>query len=108
MSSGDESDAESMSTDMLEDICDGSQSHPLINRREERYKICDWIKQGQAEWKGVLLSTQKMGKGLHKVSKAAVNNIYQYLPILGESWSEVSYFIPEPKKLQKWPDYRLT
>ena len=34
MSSGDESDAETMSTDMLEDICDGSQSYMIINRRE--------------------------------------------------------------------------
>ena len=45
ISSGDESDAETMSTDMLEDICDGSQYHPSINRREARYKIHDCIKQ---------------------------------------------------------------
>ena len=32
MSSGYEYYAEPMSTDMLEDICDGSQSHPSINR----------------------------------------------------------------------------
>ena len=50
MSSGDESDAEPMSTDMLEDICNGSQSHLIINRREALYKICDSIKQGRAEW----------------------------------------------------------
>ena len=30
MSSGDESDAEPMSKDMLEDIRDGSQSHPRL------------------------------------------------------------------------------
>ena len=41
MSSYDESDAETMSTDMLEYICDGSQSHPIVNRREARYKIHD-------------------------------------------------------------------
>ena len=34
MSSGNESDAEPMSTDMLEEIRDGVQSHPSINRRE--------------------------------------------------------------------------
>ena len=33
MSSGDESDAEPMSTYMLEDICDGIKSHTSINRR---------------------------------------------------------------------------
>ena len=32
MDSGDESDDEPMSTDILEDIRDGSQSHPSINR----------------------------------------------------------------------------
>ena len=42
--SGDDSDAEPMSTEMLEDICDGSQYHPVVNRREARYKICDRIK----------------------------------------------------------------
>ena len=43
ISSGDESDAEPMFTDMLEDIHDCSQSHPNINRREVHYKICDLI-----------------------------------------------------------------
>ena len=37
-----------------------------------------------------------MGKGLNKVFKVVVNNISQALPILGESGSEVSYFITEP------------
>ena len=44
MDSGDESDDKPMSKDMLEDICDGSQSHKNINRREARYKIRDYIK----------------------------------------------------------------
>ena len=47
MSSGNESDDEPMSTDMLEDIRDCSQYHPSINRRRERYKILNCIKQGQ-------------------------------------------------------------
>ena len=47
MSSGDEYDAETMSTDMLEDICDVSKSHPRINRREARGKIRDNIKRRQ-------------------------------------------------------------
>ena len=58
---------------MLDDICDGSQSHPSINRIEALYKICDYIKQGKAEWKGALLSTQNKVKFPHKVFKA-INN----------------------------------
>ena len=34
---------------------------------------------------------------LHKLFKAVVNEISQVLLILGESVSEVSYFIPEPR-----------
>ena len=33
MDSGDESDDEPMSTEMLEDISDGIQSHPNVNKR---------------------------------------------------------------------------
>ena len=38
-----------------------------------------------------------MGKFLHKVFKTVVKDISQELPPLGESGSEVSYFIPEPR-----------
>ena len=41
ISSGNEYDAESMYTDMLEDIHDRSQYQPSINERHVRYKICD-------------------------------------------------------------------
>ena len=51
MDSGDESYHNLISTEMLKDICDGSQTHPDVNRREARYKIRDRIKQGQLEWK---------------------------------------------------------
>ena len=44
MLSVDESDAEPMSKEMLEDIRDSSKSHMSINRREARYKIRDRIK----------------------------------------------------------------
>ena len=47
INSGDESDHDLISTEMLEDIRDGSQTHPNINRREARYKIRDHIKQIQ-------------------------------------------------------------
>ena len=52
MNSGDESDDELISTETLEEICDGSQSHPNVNKREAHYKISDHIKQRQPEWKG--------------------------------------------------------
>ena len=42
-----------------------------------------------------------MVKGLHKVFKSAVNEILQVLPIWGESGSEVSYFIPEPRNFSE-------
>ena len=44
MDSGDESDDEPMSTDMLEYMHDGSQSHLIINRIEAQYMIRDCIK----------------------------------------------------------------
>ena len=47
---------------MLEDMSDGSQFHPCINRREAHYKIRGCFKQRQVEWKGTLLSMQNMGK----------------------------------------------
>ena len=94
---GDESNAESMYTDMLEDICDRSQSYPTIDRREASYIIRDCFKQRQAEWKGRLLSTRNMDKGLHKLFKSVVNDISQALPILGEYVSEVCNFVPEPR-----------
>ena len=40
-----------------------------------------------------------MGKGLHKVFKAVVNDISQALLILGKPVSEVSYFIKEPRNV---------
>ena len=85
----DESGAEPLSTDMLEDVFDDSQSHPSINSREAWYKICDCNKRGHEECKGELLSTWNMCKGLHKVFRADVNEILQAWPILGKSGSEV-------------------
>ena len=61
MLSGDESDAEPISTEILADIHGSSQSCLIINRREACYTILIHIKQIQAEWKIVLLSTKKMG-----------------------------------------------
>ena len=47
INSGDESDHDLISTEMLEDICDESQTHPTVNKREARFEICDRIKQRQ-------------------------------------------------------------
>ena len=41
----DESDDEPISTEIVEDIRYGSQSHPNVTRIEARYKIRDRIKQ---------------------------------------------------------------
>ena len=57
---------------MIEDIRDGSQTHPNVNRRELRYKIHDRIRQRQSEWKGALKATQIMGKVLHKIFSTVV------------------------------------
>ena len=44
---------------------------------------------------------QNMGEGLHKVFKTAGKDILQDLPPLGESGSEVSHFILEPKNFSE-------
>ena len=97
ISSGDESDAKHMPKNMLEDIPDGSQYHPSINRREAHYKIRDCTKQRKLEWKGELLPTQNMGNGSQTVFNDVVNENFKSLPIIGKSGSEVSYFITEPR-----------
>ena len=48
MSPGDESDGKPMSTDMLEDIRDSSQSHPIVNRIKTCYKIHNCTKRSQS------------------------------------------------------------
>ena len=45
----------------------------------------------------MLKTTQSMGKGLHKVFSTIVKDISQELTNLGESGSNVSHFIPEPR-----------
>ena len=42
-----------------------------------------------------------MGKGLHEVFNAVVNEISQSLPILVESGSEVPYHIIEPRNFEE-------
>ena len=49
INSDDESDHDLISTEMVEDIFDGSQTHPNVNKREACYKIRDRIMQGKTE-----------------------------------------------------------
>ena len=99
--SADESVHDLISTEMFENIRDGSQSHPNVNQREAPYTILDLMSQRKLEWKGPLKATQNMGKGLHKVFKTFVKDISQDFPPFGESGSEVPYFIPEPRNFSE-------
>ena len=54
MDSRNGSDRDLIFTEMIEDICDRSQSHPNVNQREARYKICDHIRQRKPEWNGAI------------------------------------------------------
>ena len=67
INAGDVSYHDHISTEILEDIRDGSQTHPNINIREARYKIRDRISHRQPKWKGVIKATLSMGKVLHKL-----------------------------------------
>ena len=48
MDSGNDSDRDIIYTEMLEDICDGSQSHLNINQRGSLYKIRNRIRKRQS------------------------------------------------------------
>ena len=97
LDSNEQSDHDLISTEMLEDIRDGTQTHPNVNKMEARYKICDRVRQKESQWKGALKATRSMGKGLHKVLSTTAKEILQELATLGESGSELSHFIPEPR-----------
>ena len=94
INSGDKSDHDFISTEMLEDIRDRSQTYPNVNRREARYKKRDHVMQRQSERKGSLKPMQNMGKSLHKLFMTVVKYISQDLTSLVESGSEVSHLIP--------------
>ena len=84
---GNESDHDPISMEMLEYICDKSQSLPNVKKIETSYKIRNRIRQRQSEWKIELTATQNMGKGLHKLFNTVVKEIFQELPPFGESGS---------------------
>ena len=87
MGSGDDSDDEPMFTEMLEDISDGSQYHPNVNRREARYKYVIVLSKDNRNGKQRLKLIETWGKGSHKVFKTVVKEISQDFPPLGESGS---------------------
>ena len=91
------SDHDLITKKTLEDIRDGNQTHPTVNKRKAHCKMCDRIKQRQSEWKEALKATRNMGKSLHKLFSTIVKEISQELTNFGESGSEVSHFIPEPR-----------
>ena len=78
-----------ISMEMLEDICDGSKTHPTVNKREARYEIRERVSRKESQWKGALKAKRNMGKGLHKVFSTIVKEISQELATLVESGSEV-------------------
>ena len=96
-----EFDDDLISTETLHDIHDVNQNHPSIEKREARIAICYRIKQKKSQWKGALRATHKMGKGLNRVFSTIISKISQKLTNFGESGSEVSHFIPEPKNFSE-------
>ena len=74
LDSNEQSNHDFISTEMLEDIRDGSQTHPNVNKRESRYKIRDRVRQKESQRKGALKATQNMGKGLHRVFSTIVKD----------------------------------
>ena len=44
LDSNEKSDHDLISTEMLEDICDGSQTHSNVNKKEAHYKIRDRVR----------------------------------------------------------------
>ena len=57
LDSNEESDHDLISTEMLEEISDVSQTNLNVNKREARYKIRDRVRQRKSEWKGALKAT---------------------------------------------------
>ena len=57
LDSNDEPDHDLISTEMLQDIRYGSQTHQNVNKREAHYKIRDRIRKKQSKWKGAVKVT---------------------------------------------------
>ena len=72
LDSNEKSNHDLISTEMLEDIHDGSQTHPNINKLEARCEIRDRVRRKELQWKGALKATRNMGKVLHKIFSTIV------------------------------------
>ena len=83
---GDESHHDLISTEILEDILDGSQTHLNVKRREARYKICDFITRRQSKRKKGLKDKQSTGKGLQKVFSKVAKEIFARIDTFGRIW----------------------
>ena len=57
LDSNEKSDHDIISREMLEDIRDGSQTHPNVNKKEACYKIRDRVRQKESQQKGALKAT---------------------------------------------------
>ena len=99
LDSNENSDHDLISTEMLEDIRDGSQTHPKVNKREACYKICDRVSQKESQWKGALKAKPSMGKGLHKVFSTVVKEIFARIDTFGRIWFRSFPFHSRTKKL---------
>ena len=60
-------------------------------------KYVNVLGKDNSECKGALKAKQSMGKVLRKVFSTVIKDILQELTPLGESGSEVSHFILEPR-----------
>ena len=83
LDSNENSDHDLIYTEMLEDIRDGSKTHPTIDKREAPYEIRDCVRRKESQWKGVLKATRNIVKILHKVFSTIVKDILQELATLG-------------------------
>ena len=75
INSGEKSDHDLISTEMLEDICDGSQTHTNINKRESLYKIWNRIRQRQLEWKVAFKNLREAWENLVQKFPISFQNI---------------------------------
>ena len=72
-----------MYTDILEDICDGSQSDLNVNRREACYRRRDIIKHRQSDRREALKTTRNIGKNVHKVFRTIVKKYFAKFTTFG-------------------------
>ena len=97
LNSGDESDHDLISTEMLQDIYDGGQTHPNVNKREAHYKIRDLIRKKEIGMERRVKSYAKHGKRFTQGIQYVCKRYFTGIGSFGISGSEVSHFIPETR-----------